>query len=421
MMHFPVPDGAWESESHWYERTLLSEDVSAILDGIDPSHTLSRDFFIAQVPDPFSNGRWSRAKVYDYVLEKQPSTTYTAIPRLYPAPDHRGTPGRLMFTQAIEVDPGGQEVVVYIWDPADDRGHIAIAFPIRDSRGAPPADTACRLLALLPTATAVVIPDDEYIATPQGQRRKQPAIWVAEGRQPAAASPHTWGDVANLLRTTLPWWSFGIRDRDAMLAWRPGDKPVAIPPGTAHRDPTALQAVLASDSSAALRATVDIIAGEIEHDLCGSYREHFRHDQFNGNHGLQQAATADMDYRTPRPSRTAGQIALFLHQQVANPIAAASARRRRIPDRSRRLHRHTHTSTTADRPRLAQPAPTLTPPRRTRIPPRAAIPTARDTARRPDHPNRLLHRPPQPRLLDRHPKPHRRRHLRHLSSRTRCP
>lgn len=324
MTYFPVPSGAWESESHWYEETLLSEDVSAILDEIDPSHTLSRDFFIAQVPDPLSNGRWSRAKVYNYILEKQPDTAYTAVPRLYPAPDHQGTPGRLMFTQAIEVDPGGQEVVVYIWDPADDRGHVAIAFPIRDNRGAPPADTACRLLALLPTATAVIIPDDEYIATPQGQRRRQPAIWVAERQRPAA-TPHTWGDVANLLRTALPWWSFGIRERDAMLAWRPGDKPVAIPPGTAHRDPTALHAVLTSDSSAALSATVDVITREIEHDLCGSYRQQFRHDHFGDDHGLHQAATADMDYRTPRPSRTAGQTALFLHQQVANPIAAAHA------------------------------------------------------------------------------------------------
>lgn len=321
MTQFPVPEGAFKSESHWYERTLLAEHVSAILDGIDPSRVLSRDFFIAEVPNQFSGGRWTPADVYDFALTQKPGV---AIPRLYPAPDHRGTPGRLLFTQAMEVDPGGQEVAVHVWDPVDDRGHIAIAYPVRDSRGAPPPDTACRLIALLPTATAVVIPDNDPPATSHIRGHRQPTVWVAEKRD-ADAQRHTWGDVANLLRTPLPWWSFGLRERDAMLAWRPGDKPIAIKPATAQRDPQALHAVLTPDSSTTLRAAVDVMTREIQHDLCGPYQQHLDHDHYRGHHGLQHAATADMDYRTPRPSRTAGQIALFLHQEVANPLAAIHA------------------------------------------------------------------------------------------------
>lgn len=325
MLQFPVPDDWWKNESHWYDRALDADEVSALLDKIDKTRAMSRDFFIAQTSRPFSSGPWSRSTVYDFVLDRQPAAAQTAaIPRLYVTSDHRRTAARLLFTQAVEVDPSGQEIVAYIWAPADDRGHVAIAFPIRDSRGAPPADTALRLLALLPNVTAVAIPDDDYNATPHEYQRQQPAIWVAAG-PPNDVQPHTWGDLANLLRTALPWWPYGLRDRDAMLAWRPSTQPIAIKPGTAHRDPTALRAVLTPDSSPALRAAVDVITGEIAHDLCGDYQHHFGHDHFPNNHGLQHAATADLDVARRRPSRTAGQAALFLHQEVANPLAAAHA------------------------------------------------------------------------------------------------
>ncbi|WP_293003359.1 hypothetical protein [Mycobacterium sp.] len=286
---------------------------------------MARDFFIAQTSAPFSSDRWSRSTIYDFVISHRPDAPYTAaIPRLYLTPNHRRTAARLLFSQALEVGAGGHEVVAYIWDPADDRGHVAIAFPVRDSRGAPPADTALRLLALLPTVTAVVIPDDDYNATPEGQRRNQPAIWVADGIPPDA-QPHTWDDIANLLRTKLPWWSYGLRDRDAMLAWRPGTPSTAVAPGTAHRDLTALPAVLTPDSSPTLRVAVDTITAELQHDVCGAYRHHRGHDHFSDNHGLQHAATADLDFAQPRPTRTTGQAALFLHHQVANPLAAAHA------------------------------------------------------------------------------------------------
>jgi hypothetical protein len=83
MTQFPVPEGTFKSESHWYERTLRAEHVSAILDGIDPSRVLSRDFFIPQVPNQFGGGRWTSADVYDFALTQKPGVT---IPRLYPAP-----------------------------------------------------------------------------------------------------------------------------------------------------------------------------------------------------------------------------------------------------------------------------------------------------------------------------------------------
>jgi hypothetical protein len=80
-----------------------------------------------------------------------------------------------------------------------------------------------------------------------------------------------WGDVANLLRTDLPWWPCGLRERDAMLMWRPGDDPLAISPATADRDPAALLDVLTPDSSTGLRHTVAKMIRTIEHDLCGHF------------------------------------------------------------------------------------------------------------------------------------------------------
>lgn len=90
---------------------------------------MARDFFIAQTLAPFSNDHWSRSTIYDFVNSQRPDAPhFAAIQRLYGTLDHRRTPARLLFTQALEVG-ADHEVVAYIWDPADDRGHVAIAFP----------------------------------------------------------------------------------------------------------------------------------------------------------------------------------------------------------------------------------------------------------------------------------------------------
>ena len=108
-----------------------------------------------------------------------------------------------------------------------------------------------------------------------------------------------------------------------MLMWRPGDDPLAISPATADRDPAALLDVLTPDSSTGLRHTVAKMIRTIEHDLCGHFTS--GRDQYAPFPGLTHAAFVSQDHYTPPPARSPGEAALFLHQQVPNPLIAARA------------------------------------------------------------------------------------------------
>lgn len=318
----------WKSLARWDQRTLPIADVAAFLDTVEGrARGLLPGFLADYPPRAFRGEHWSLAQVYNYLLKTYQSPT-GIIPRLFPTPSHRGTPARLLFTQAVDVGAGGQEFVVHAWDPRDGRGRIAIAYPVRDWPGATTLQAARQLMVHLSWASAVVVPADEDAHL--GWGKPQPAVWVADGRRIGTAPEpfaqrHTWGDIANLLRVDVPWWSPGLRDRDAMLTWRPDDDSLPIEPGTAERDPQALRNILAPDSSPALRHTVEEMAREIHHDLCGTYEYPYCYDHHRSSLGLIQAATAAMDYRSPRPQRTPTQAALFLHQEIPNPLTAAHA------------------------------------------------------------------------------------------------
>ena len=318
----------WRAHSSWYRRTLTADRVGEIF-AYDPrTLPLLPGFLTVHPPSRVDPTPWSLADIYDYFCEHTRFQT-SMIPRLYPLPNHPGGPARMLFTKAIEIGPGGQEFVVHAWDPPDGRGHIAIGYPVRDCPDAATAQAARRLHAQLSWASAVVIPANESARL--GRRYWQPTVWVADGRGAgiwtriegiAGVERAVWADVANLLRITLPWWPRGLRERDAMLMWRPGDDPLAIPPGTADRDPVALLDVLAPDSSAGLRHTVAAMVREIEHELCGDFQA--GRDRYSPFPGLTHAAFPSLDPQPPR-SRTAGETALFLHQEVANPLIAARA------------------------------------------------------------------------------------------------
>lgn len=315
----------WKSLARWDQPILPIADVATILDTMARRPSLLPGFLTDYPPSLFGE-LWSLTQVYTYL-----STTFgtsSIVPRLFPTSSHPGTPARLLFTQAVDLSTGGQEFAVHAWDPRDDRGRIAIAYPVRDCPGANTPHAAHQLMVALSWASAVIVPAGED--TPRRSGQVQPVVWVADGRRIGTdpetyAERHTWGDVANLLRVDLPWWSPGLRDRDAILTWRPYDDPIPIAPGTAQRDPQALRSVLTPDSSPALQHTVEEMVCEIHHELCGSYQYTHGHDHYGPALGLIQAATAAMDYRNPRPHRTPSQAALFLHQEVPNPLTAAHA------------------------------------------------------------------------------------------------
>lgn len=317
----------WTAHTQWYRRTLTAETLGQIF-AVDESVLRALPGFLAAFPPSHHvEMQWSLADIYNYIAETKPSYV-PWIPRLFPLPAAPTWPARMLYATSVEIGPGGQEFVVHAWDPPDGRGHIAVGYPVRDCPGAATPEAAYRLLSQLSWASAVAIPTGQD--APRGYRRTQPGVWVADGRRIMlgggiegvhGVQHGVWGDVANLLRTDVPWWPQGLRERDAMLAWRPGDDPLAIAPATADRDPAALLDVLTPDSSTGLRHTVAKMIHAIEYELCSQLKSSATYVPFPG---LTQAAFASLNPEPPRP-RTAGETALFLHQQVANPLVAARA------------------------------------------------------------------------------------------------
>lgn len=318
----------WTAHTQWYRRTLTADTVGEIFAVDVGVLRVLPGFLAAFPPSRHIEMQWSLADVYNYIAEAAPSYT-PWIPRLFPMPAAPSWPARMLYATSVEIGPGGQEFVVHAWDPPDGRGHIAVGYPVRDCPGAATPEAACRLMSQLSWASAVVIPTGQDV--PRGYRRTQPGVWVADGRRimlgGGVEGVHgvqhgVWGDVANLLRTDVPWWPQGLRERDAMLAWRPGDDPLAIAPATADRDPAALLDVLTPDSSTGLRHTVEKMVHAIEYELCSQLESGA--PAYGLFPGLTQAAFPSLNPEPPRP-RTPGETALFLHQQIANPLVAARA------------------------------------------------------------------------------------------------
>lgn len=324
-----VSPDVWMAHSHWYRRTLAAEELGEMLTVSDRLLRMLPGFLQTYPPSRHVEARWSFADLYTYIFEHPEYGDPTAVvPRLFPHPTAPTWPARLIFTTSIEI-AGGQEFVIHAWDPPDGRGHVAIGYPVRDCPGADTAEAARSLFTQLSWASALVIPANGPDGR-RGHRRTQPAVWIIDGRSLVLGSdPNTsgvergvWADAANLLRIDIPWWPQGLRERDAMLSWRPGDDPLAITPAVADRDPAALLDVLTPDSSTGLRHTVARMIRELEHELCGEFNS--GRDRFESFPGLTHAAFAAVDQERPR-SRTAGEAALFLHQQIPNPLIAARA------------------------------------------------------------------------------------------------
>lgn len=171
---------------------------------------------------------WSRDQVYRYILAYQPSLT-RKIPRLYPF-DPDIEPARFMFSHGVQVSAG--RFAVHGWDPADDRGPIAMAYPTGEANVDHKAEAAAaELLEALPWASAVIVPTLGSccaVTTVEGKQAwDQPVVKVAEPNR--RVTDAGWYDVANLLRYDLPYWSAFLADYEGILAWQPSTAVQVLP------------------------------------------------------------------------------------------------------------------------------------------------------------------------------------------------
>ncbi|NKZ10761.1 hypothetical protein HGA11_07190 [Mycolicibacterium septicum DSM 44393] len=238
----PSSDEYWTSKTRWYSAVLDVDNVATIL-GLQGS-TMRQYVARSQLegfPEPLARGRsngWSLDQVFQFIDQYKPQLRHL-IPRLYCLPGPMN-PAVFLRGEEIVIDDRLTPVRfgVHFWQPSDRRGEVAVAYP--ESLDEPGWRFTADLLAhkALERATAVILVTNEIQMTPQHEW--QASIAVLE-RHDVALPPNTtrhpigdpsrpkvvipelgWYDLANLLRTDVPWWPPALRDIAQVIRWRPG-------------------------------------------------------------------------------------------------------------------------------------------------------------------------------------------------------
>lgn len=257
--------------------------------------------------------KWSPDQIYQYVLAHQPGRQ-DRIPRLYPF-DSDIKPARFMFSQEVRVSAG--RFAVHAWEPADQRGAIAVAYSTSDDfvfchksgRG-----TVDQLVAAMPWASAVAVPGAELRAVRADGRWEygaQPYVVVGEpGKEVTEVG---WCDVANLVRCDLPYWSAKLCEHEAILAWRPGAPVQKITTIDTYCPAVVLRGIVTAQSSPPIGALVERAIGYQRREVVSDYAG-TGHDGLPERPGLCQAAVADIDWSAPAPAALSeAEQALLLH------------------------------------------------------------------------------------------------------------
>lgn len=268
-------DDYWRDVSGWWRpnRTLTTERFAELL-GVSVAAIRQYRSREDGFPTPASDvGRtcWVPAEVYRWIEVARPKRR-KMIPRLF----HGGgnlRPSTFVDSETLTVPDGaGGQVtwVVHLWQPADARGIVAVAYG--EHLTADPEAHADDLLARLPQVSAVVVVTDALFHFASGGAHDeafQPEVAVAE---PARGTYRCgWFTVAALLRVNVPWWPAGLRRTDDITAWRPGASPQAIRPIVPGRFDASVLTTLLKDSEPQSASTcvhlVDAVNRTIEGEI----------------------------------------------------------------------------------------------------------------------------------------------------------
>lgn len=325
----------WNDRSCWASTMWLDLDTTAAVTGLNAD---TIDDYVARNdsefprPNPERRGVYFSAEhVFRYIL-KHRGQAHDVVPRLFPRVSEP-PPARFMHAKTATLRDVGS-FAVHTWQPGDDGRPIAIAYPDRENSihiNNVGAATAALLEQLSPQVEAVAVPDggaSRSLIIP-GTPENEPTIVVAERnpvyrRYPTSdgTAHYVWSDLANLLRVDIPWWSFLLRDLDAMLAWQPGTPATPVAPYVPDFDTSHIRALAGANDSATLRAAIDTLINRVVTRLNGNTRD-------DGNRltpGLTQAAFSTVDPTQPLPELTAGQAAVILHHRAQSHAAKQALR-----------------------------------------------------------------------------------------------
>lgn len=298
--------------SRWSQPALSAAEVAALLDIADPADLLGRTSRLPRPDrDPGGAQRWSQATVYDYILVHHPELQ-NRVPRLYPFTAALG-PAKFLFGQVVD------GWAVHAWQPSDGRGPVAVAYAGHEQHENELYSLAEPLLARLPWATAVCLPEMSTHRANDGAAA--PYVAVIDRHHPVAA--YGWFEVAGLLRVDLPWWPPVLRNVDAIAAWQPGAPTQRIRARAGKEDPRRLGALVTPDSSEYVTALVNRAIEFLNREAASGCIGDQNRREMPGRRGLRHAAVADVDLSRPAVHITKAEVAVLLHQDCDDPAVAA--------------------------------------------------------------------------------------------------
>lgn len=299
--------------TRWSQPTLSAGDVATLLNVGDPADLLRRAPLLpGPERDPDGTQRWSRATIYDYILLHQPELQ-DRVPRLYPFTAALA-PATFLFGQVVD------GMAVHAWQPGDGRGPIAVAYAGHEQHENELHRLAKPLLARLPWATAVCLPEMSTHRANDGAS----APYVAVADRHRKTDSYGWFEVAGLLRVDLPWWPPVLRNVDAIAAWQPGAPVQRIRARVGEwPDPRRLAALVTKETSeyvtSLVRRAIEFLNREAASGCIGDQNR----EQLPARRGLLHAAVADIDLSRPAVQITKAEVAVLLHQNCDDaPLAA---------------------------------------------------------------------------------------------------
>lgn len=223
-----IDDAYWTSRARWNYPWLDNADVAALTD-----EATAADGLPAPVERRVERDWWTESAIYDFINARRPALR-NRIPRLYPLAKPVAPAHFVGTLEPVEVASQGL-CAIHLWQPADDRGQIAVAYPQNPYPTSPGTIAAAAELGeLIPEVSCVVLVSAGIAAHRHGSgysyRDPDAQLGISVFDRKIAADTmfrhdsrsYAWFDLANLLRTDIPYWSVGLIDIDAISHWAPG-------------------------------------------------------------------------------------------------------------------------------------------------------------------------------------------------------
>ncbi|MUL61098.1 hypothetical protein B5P44_00665 [Mycobacterium sp. CBMA 213] len=244
-------------QTKWYEPWLTVDHVATIL-SVKPQTI--RQYLAGTGAEPFpqpqakADGRnqWSSASIYDFILGNRPQYL-SRVPRLYPRIVDP-PPAQFLGSEIMQIDHLHRAALHY-WQPGDGHGPIIVAY-VSPSTSSAEAQWFSEKIAAERRVSSVIVPENAITrlggsGVPNGVNT--PAVAVTDTATDAPSlgehvdevvNMYTWRELANLLRTDVPYWPPGLDDLAAIDAWRPGSPVRVVRPCIGEMSSQSLRAAL---------------------------------------------------------------------------------------------------------------------------------------------------------------------------------